>query len=211
MLLNKRFIVNQLEQRPYLVLKWAQTRDGFLAAPEGGPLRISNSIANLWVHQWRAEEHGILVGSTTVVKDNPQLTVRWIEGTNPVRIVLDPELTLKSHFKIFQPEAPTWIINRVKEEQTKSTVQYLLWNDQEQSLQELLKILHQKGLGSILVEGGLHTLSAFIKEGLWDEYRVIVGAFDLHEGLASPMLPTTPIDTLSIANNKILFGLRILF
>ncbi len=193
------------------MLKWAQTRDGFLASPGGGPLRISNSAANLCVHQWRAEEDGILVGSNTVVKDNPQLTVRLVEGRNPLRIVLDPELTLKSHFKLFQPEAPTWIINRVKEEQTKSTVQYLLWNDQEQSLHELLKILHQKGLGSILVEGGAHTLSAFIKEGLWDEYRVIVGAFDLHQGLAAPMLPTTPTNTLSIADNKILFGQRVLF
>jgi diaminohydroxyphosphoribosylaminopyrimidine deaminase/5-amino-6-(5-phosphoribosylamino)uracil reductase len=192
--LNKRFFTFHEKRRPYVILKWAQTQDGFLdrnrEEDETGINWISTVETKMLVHQWRAEESGILVGRNTILNDNPSLTVRQVSGKNPTRIVIDSNLKLSSDVGVFSDEAPTLVFNRVKSAQ-KENVEWI--KIPETSTQHILEELYRRNILSVLVEGGSRTLQYFIIDNVWDEARVIVSPIKFKEGMRAPVLTKTPI------------------
>lgn len=198
--LNKRFFTFHDRQRPYIILKWAQSNDGKIAAPlnppEGGTLEsaglerllISNELSNRLVHKWRSEEAAILVGTNTALMDDPSLTTRLWPGPDPVRLVIDKELKLPSHLKLFDGNVETIVFNYLKKED-KGKLHYHQLGRQNDLLQQLLAALYEKKLQSVLVEGGAKLLQSFIDAGLWDEARVIYNEqLVVGSGLDAPVL-----------------------
>ena len=198
--LNKRFFTFHKQQRPYIILKWAQTKNKMIAPlnhpPFGGEtsdsahqrLLISNEMTNRLVHQWRGEEASILVGTNTALLDDPQLTNRYWEGKQPVRLVLDKQLRLPNTLKIFNDAARTIIFNSIKNTQEGNVQFYQLPADAD-TVPALLRSLYQLNINSVLVEGGAQLLESFIAAGLWDEARIITnGQLTVEEGLAAPQL-----------------------
>jgi diaminohydroxyphosphoribosylaminopyrimidine deaminase/5-amino-6-(5-phosphoribosylamino)uracil reductase len=185
--LNKRFFTFHTKSRPYIILKWAQSKDGFLAPlNHKGSFKLTNSLSNSLVHQWRAQEMGILVGRNTVENDNPELTVRNIDGQNPVRIVLDPSNKLGNNFAVFNNNATTLIYNN-KITQIVANVERIKI-DQDNFLANVLKDLHDRNILSVLVEGGAFTLDSFIQSNLWDEARIFKTSVELKTGIPSPII-----------------------
>lgn len=183
--LNKRFFTFHQKQRPYIILKWAQTANGKIGSDNDQRILISNDYSNRLVHKWRSEEAAILVGTNTVLKDNPSLTTRLWNGKNPVRIVIDKELKISSSFKIFNDEADTIIFNSIKDFSEKN-IQFIKLN-KASFLEEMLHSLSENNIQSLLVEGGAKTLQSFIDGGLWDETRIITNdEMILENGIAAP-------------------------
>jgi diaminohydroxyphosphoribosylaminopyrimidine deaminase/5-amino-6-(5-phosphoribosylamino)uracil reductase len=168
--LNKRFFTYHEKKRPYIILKWAESGDGFLDK-DFKPTAVSNTLVNQFVHQLRADEHAILVGTQTALNDNPSLTVRNAEGTNPVRILIDFDLKVPSNFNIYNNEARTLVLNVVKEG-TEGSVQFIKTN-RNNFLPELMEVLYKEQIQSVIIEGGRFTLQQFINADLWDEAIVI--------------------------------------
>lgn len=169
--INKRFFTFQEEKRPYIILKWAQSFDGKIAALGNERTLISNNFTNKLVHKWRNEEAAILVGTITGMKDNPNLTSGLWAGKNPVRIVIDKKLRLPTDLNIFNSEAPTIIFNTLEDSKKDSNEWVKI--SQENFLVEMLNELYQRNIQSILIEGGANTIQRFIDIDLWDEARVI--------------------------------------
>lgn len=182
--LNAHFFTYHLQKRPYILLKWAQSPEGFLD-DHGSPCAISCPETQVIVHQWRHEFQSILVGRITVANDNPSLTVRAIEGVHPIRIVIDPELSLSVDHKVFNTDAETWIINKKMEKQDDH-LRYIQLK--EINVKTLVKKLYELAVQSVLVEGGAQTLSQFIEEGLWDEARIIHGSVQIEKGTKAPKI-----------------------
>ena len=204
---NRRFITAHQEGRPYIILKWAQTSDGFMAPEERSRLSISCQESHRLVHEWRAHEMGILIGRSTAEIDNPQLTVRLAAGENPTRIVIDPQLSLDPSLNVFDPQAPTIVVNTVREG-FQGSVHRLRIEPASWSCQEICSALARQGLTSVLVEGGARTLAAFIESGMWDEARIFTAPTQLARGVAAPHLAGIPehesavgIDTLRFLYN----------
>jgi diaminohydroxyphosphoribosylaminopyrimidine deaminase / 5-amino-6-(5-phosphoribosylamino)uracil reductase len=175
--INKRFFIFHTAQRPYIILKWAQTGDGKIAAPlnppQGGTrLLISNEYSNRLVHKWRSEEAAILVGTNTALSDDPELTTRLWQGPSPIRLVIDMDLRLPATLKIFNREVKTIIFNSIKQEEQTNLIYHQLKKNNN-LIPQLLTALYQLKIQSVLVEGGAKLLQSFIDEGIWDEARVI--------------------------------------
>jgi len=188
--LNRRFFTYHEKKRPYIMLKWAQTEDGYIdrvRTKTGTINSVSSSRTRKWVHLMRSREAAILVGKNTVINDNPSLTVRDIQGKNPIRIVLDSQLQLPGQSDVFDTKAPTIVFNQIKEE-VKGNIQWVGMKDVHK-LDALLARLHQLGILSVMVEGGTEVLQNFIDAGLWDEARVIHAAGTFGNGLRAPELP----------------------
>lgn len=201
--LNKRFFTYHEKKRPYILLKWAESGDGFLDK-DFKPAAISNSLVNQFVHQLRADEHAILVGTQTALNDNPSLTVRNTEGINPVRILIDFDLKVPENFKIYNDEAPTLVINSKKEE-TGHAIRFIKIG-KENFLQDLMNALYKEQIQSIIIEGGRYTLQQFINEGLWDEAIVIRNEeLKLENGTRAPELDLKPYDIKTFRDNTISF------
>jgi diaminohydroxyphosphoribosylaminopyrimidine deaminase/5-amino-6-(5-phosphoribosylamino)uracil reductase len=192
--LNKRFFTFHEKRRPYVILKWAQTKDGFLDRnredDEVGIHWISSPETKVLVHKWRSEEQGILVGRNTILNHNPSLTVREFSGSNPTRIVIDSNLKLSKDVGVFSNEAPTLVFNRVKNAQEGSTEWIKI---SETSTKLILEELYKRNILSVLVEGGSRTLQYFIIDNVWDEARVIVSDTLFKEGMRAPVLTKTPM------------------
>ena len=173
---NKRFICFHEKQRPFITLKWAITADGFISRDPLPADRKDNLItgpeAGLFVHQLRAGHMAILVGKNTILNDNPLLTTRLIEGKNPIRIFLDRQLQVPRTARIFGSEAPTWIFNELKEGK-EDNVEYIRIGSNEEFISFLLKVLKQRNVQSLMVEGGRQVLNDFMDRGLWDEAFVL--------------------------------------
>ncbi len=182
--LNKRFFINQQLNRPYIILKWAQTKDGFIARKNFDSKWISNEQSRQRVHQWRAQEDAILIGKNTAYYDNPSLTVRNWHGTNPVRVLLDRNLEVKTEFNLFDGEANTLVYNVIKNNQQKRIEQIKI--EKEDFINNVLDNLYQRETGSILIEGGSQILNTFITLGLWDEMRVFTSNQLFKEGINAP-------------------------
>lgn len=168
---HKRFITFQNKKRPYIILKWAETLDGFIAPKtkdELKPVWITNPISRQLVHKWRAEEQAILVGTITVLQDNPTLTVRDWTGENPIRIVLDDKNALSKDLNVFNNEAETILINSKLE------------------ANEICDVLHKQNINSVIIEGGTQTLQSFINVDLWDEARIFTGNIQFEKGIRAP-------------------------
>ncbi|WP_294286643.1 bifunctional diaminohydroxyphosphoribosylaminopyrimidine deaminase/5-amino-6-(5-phosphoribosylamino)uracil reductase RibD [uncultured Chryseobacterium sp.] len=202
--LNKRFFTYHEKKRPYIILKWAQSANGFLDK-DFQPTAISNPLVNQFVHQLRADEHAILVGTQTALNDNPSLTVRNVEGINPVRILIDFDLKVPSDFKMYNTEARTIIINSVKEE-TRENIHFVKIK-KENFLQDLMDALYREQIQSVIIEGGRFTLQQFINGGLWDEVVIIKNeTLKLENGTKAPEFTgIKPIRTEDFRDNRIEF------
>lgn len=192
--LNKRFFTFHEKRRPYVILKWAQTSDGYLDkaryAGEKGINWISSPQSKVLVHKWRSEEQSILVGRNTILNDNPSLTVREISGKNPIRIIIDSQMQLSKDVNIFSKDAPTIIFNRITNKKTEA-VEWI--KIQETSTKFILEELYKRNILSVLVEGGSRTLQYFLIDNVWDEARVIVGDVRFGEGIKAPIINKVPI------------------
>ena len=191
--LNKRFFTFHERQRPYVILKWAQTKDGYLDkirdSEEQGVNWISAPETKALVHKWRSEEQSILVGRKTVQNDNPSLTVREFSGMNPIRIIIDSQLQLSEELNIFSDDAPTIIFNRSRNE-VKGMIEWIKISETNTEL--ILEELYKRNILSVFVEGGSRTLQYFIFGNVWDEARVIVGNTLFGEGTKAPTINKVP-------------------
>ena len=186
---NRRFFCFHDRNRPYVMLKWAQTLDHFIGNFDSTRLLITDQQVNKQVHQWRAEEQAILVGTDTALKDDPLLTNRLAPGKSPLRVVLDFNLRLPLSLRIFQDGLPTFVINHDRDDSSGS-VQYIKISKEKKSLVDILQRLYELNIHSVLVEGGAKLLSSFIQEELWDEIRLITNeSLLLGNGVASPTIP----------------------
>jgi diaminohydroxyphosphoribosylaminopyrimidine deaminase/5-amino-6-(5-phosphoribosylamino)uracil reductase len=188
---HKRFFTVQNKKRPYIILKWAETKEGYIAPKfkeEQKPIWISNSYSQQLVHKWRSEEHAILVGSNTVIADNPMLNVRSWSGQSPVRIVLDRNLRIPSDAYVFDGTVKTIVITAcIKNTQELGGNVILEEIDFSKNLgDEICNVLQKHKIQSVIIEGGATTLQTFIDEDLWDEARVFTGDVSLNSGVRSP-------------------------
>ncbi|QHS62984.1 bifunctional diaminohydroxyphosphoribosylaminopyrimidine deaminase/5-amino-6-(5-phosphoribosylamino)uracil reductase RibD [Chitinophaga agri] len=201
--LNSRFFTFHEEQRPYIILKWAQNRDGYMAAANGTPVRISNHLTDRLVHRWRSEEMGILVGTNTAVADNPRLNNRHWTGKDPLRIVIDRTLKTPRDFHLWKGPAHSLFISERSAAET-DTVAIVTADFTQPLLPQLMKILHERKILSVLVEGGAHVLREFIAHDLWDEARVITGHNPLAQGVNAPVLPTVLLNNELILESDLI-------
>ncbi len=189
--LNKRFFTFHNRNRPYIILKWAESVDGFIAPSNKyskQPVWISNEFSRQLVHKWRSEEQAILVGTNTVLDDNPKLDVRDWKGENPIRVILDRAGRIdKSHF-VKDGRIKTIVIT---EQENLTFSENCIYENAIFDIRLTKKIIHilQKyGIQSIVIEGGKQTLESFIDDNLWDEARVFIGSIHLKNGIKAPVL-----------------------
>jgi diaminohydroxyphosphoribosylaminopyrimidine deaminase/5-amino-6-(5-phosphoribosylamino)uracil reductase len=199
--LNKRFFTWIREKRPYVVLKWAQTADGFIAKENYDSKWISNAHSRQLVHKWRSEEDAVLVGTKTVFHDNPQLNVREWTGRNPVRIVIDRFLKLSPKLHVFDRAQRTIVYNVLKHEEHPDLL--LVRIDEQDFLNGLIANLRKRNIQSLLVEGGAQTLQSFIDAGLWDEARVFTAPHVFGKGIRSPQFHGNLISSESVLTDTL--------
>jgi len=205
--LNKRFFTFHQKQRPYIILKWAQSHDNKIGGLNHQRTFISNDISNRLVHQWRSEEASILVGTNTALIDNPSLTTRLVPGKNSVRLVIDMDLKLSTDLQLFDKTVKTMVFNGVKEEVNDRISFFKI---DRNNISQLLEILYKQNIQSILVEGGAKLLQSFIDADLWDEARVITNAdLIIGEGVQAPQLNSSIVDTKHIfGSDRVVFYLN---
>ncbi|KAF2328980.1 bifunctional diaminohydroxyphosphoribosylaminopyrimidine deaminase/5-amino-6-(5-phosphoribosylamino)uracil reductase RibD [Flavobacterium ginsenosidimutans] len=190
--LNKRFFTFHQKKRPYIILKWAESQDGFLA-PEKAidqdrkPIWITNQYSRQLVHKWRTEEQAILVGTQTVVDDNPKLNARDWNGNNPVRVVIDQNNRIDENSFIFDDSVKTFIFSKDSKPSNENT-QFEVIDFSKNIISQILDVLYQNQIQSIIIEGGRQTLQSFIDENLWDEARIFVGKTNFLNGTKAPII-----------------------
>ena len=225
--LNKRFFTFHTKKRPYVILKWAETKDGFIDLERNnqkeverneivGQARnddkidnwITSSLSKQLVHKWRSEEAAIMVGTNTALNDNPQLNVREWKGKNPVRVVIDLHDRLPQTLYLFDKSTPTIIFSLSKQEEGNNLT-FVKIKDSKNLLVEVLNELYKRNIQSIIIEGGATLLQSFIDQNLWDEARVFVGNKTFGNGLKAPKIKENliseemiDIDTLKWIVNK---------
>ncbi|MFM7757518.1 MAG: bifunctional diaminohydroxyphosphoribosylaminopyrimidine deaminase/5-amino-6-(5-phosphoribosylamino)uracil reductase RibD, partial [Crocinitomicaceae bacterium] len=202
--INRRFFTFHEKSRPYVILKWAQTSDGYLdkqrSSDEIGINWITEPETKSLVHKWRSEEQAILVGRNTIMNDNPSLTVRDFSGKNPIRIVIDSQLAISNMKNVFSDDAETLVFNRIKNEKI-GNIEWI--KIQETNTDLILRELYKRGIQSVLVEGGSRTLQYFIIDNVWDEARVFVGNIQFGGGVKAPVLNKLPNETYLFGNDRI--------
>jgi diaminohydroxyphosphoribosylaminopyrimidine deaminase/5-amino-6-(5-phosphoribosylamino)uracil reductase len=190
---HKRFFTVQENKRPYIILKWAETKDGFVAPiskNENKPIFISNTYSQQLVHKLRSAEHAILVGTKTVLADNPKLNVRSWSGENPIRVVLDNTLRISKNSNILDGSVKTIVITAAKDKNIVSS-KNLIFEEIDFSkniAKQVCEVLSKYQIQSLIVEGGTQTLQTFIDEKLWDEALVFVGNTSFVKGVKSPII-----------------------
>lgn len=200
-LLNARFFTAFEKERPYVILKWAQTTDGFVARENYDSKWISNTSSRQLVHQWRAEEDAILVGPNTAKYDNPRLNVRGLKGKNPVRVLIDRNLSSSNDLSLFDGSQPTLIYNTQKSE-SKENLEWIQLGIKN-FISALLKDLHTRKIQSVIIEGGSGILSAFITLDFWDEARVFTSKTNFGSGIQAPDLKGNSILEKDIAGDNL--------
>lgn len=206
---NRRFITSVERQRPYIILKWARSSDGFLDRKprEGrGVQRISCFTTDVLVHRWRSEEQAIMVGGRTVLNDDPVLDVRHVAGRSPMRVVLDRAGITPVGSRLFKDGATTLLFT-VDRRDLHHAEQVLLAPDR-QPLDAVLQELHRRKVRSLLVEGGGALLGRFLDAGLWDEAREIVGDALFLQGTAAPRMEQQPARTVASGSDRIHYYAR---
>ncbi len=199
---NIRFNTFFKEKRPFIILKWAQTKDGFIARSDYSSKWISTSASRQMVHQWRTQEDAILIGKHTALYDNPMLTSRDWKGKNPVRIVLDRQKSLPGDLNLFNDGNRTLIYTHQAAEQHTSA-EWIQLNE-DNFLKSLLNDLHQKGIQSLIVEGGTEVLNTFISAGLWDEARVFIGETTFDSGIPAPSISYNPVNETNVSKDRLI-------
>ncbi len=188
--LNRRFFTRIMQQRPYVILKWAETRNGFFAPDDQKQRWISNAASKQLTHKWRSEEDAILVGTSTALIDDPSLTTRLWRGKNPKRVVIDRDLRIPLSSQLFDGTAETIIFNAEKTDWQPQVKKIALENFSLYLPQNILYQLYLMDVQSIIIEGGAATLQSFIDAGVWDEARVFVSPMAWNSGINSPKLHT---------------------
>lgn len=210
--LNRRFFIWQKEKRPYIILKWAQTQDGFMdkirKAGERGVNWISSQATKRLVHTWRSEESAILIGAGTLVLDNPSLTVREVSGKNPVRIVLAGSHEIPPDSNVLKGDAPTIIFHNKKNGPLPASQHEFVYLEKETQLEQCMEHLFGKNLQSVIIEGGREVLESFIQKNLWDEARIIVGSASFGDGLPAPVITGTTHEIFSLGQDQIQIRVR---
>jgi diaminohydroxyphosphoribosylaminopyrimidine deaminase / 5-amino-6-(5-phosphoribosylamino)uracil reductase len=194
--LNRRFFTFHQKKRPYIILKWAQTEDGFIDIDRsveyfGQPTWITNDLSRIAVHKMRSEESAILVGTNTAQKDNPSLTVRDWFGSHPLRLVIDRDLRLSPDLELFNQKFPT-VVYTSKPAVSKSNLEYKEIPFDGDEIEHILADLHRRNIQSLIVEGGGKLLQSFINQSLWDESHVFIGRRLFQKGVAAPKITGTP-------------------
>jgi len=200
---NRRFFTRLKKQRPYVILKWAQTADGFFAPSGDRQQWISNAASKQLVHKWRSEEDAVLVGPRTAKLDNPSLTARLWRGKNPKRILIDPELEIGAGANILNDEADTVVFNAVKTDWQDRRKYIQLENFPLYLPQNILYQLHLLDVQSLIVEGGSKTLQSFIDADLWDEARVFTSPDRWKAGLPAPRMANEPAETQKVGTDRL--------
>lgn len=209
--LNKRFFTFHQHHRPYIVLKFAKTADGFIGKTTPNPskgeeqdrLLISNDFTNKLVHQWRSTEASILIGINTALQDNPSLNNRLWKGKNPVRLVIDKHLKLPSNLQLFNRQQQTIVFNFLKNE-VQENIKFVQINREVSVIEQLLQYCYDQEIQSILVEGGSILLQSFIDANLWDEARVVTNQLmHIKNGYKAPVINASIQSTEFILNDRI--------
>jgi diaminohydroxyphosphoribosylaminopyrimidine deaminase/5-amino-6-(5-phosphoribosylamino)uracil reductase len=206
--LNKRFFTFHNKKRPYVILKWAESQDGFIAPltkSKKKPVWITNAFSRQLVHKWRSEEQAILVGTQTVIDDNPKLDVRdWI-GNNPIRLILDQNHRIPKDSLIFDNQVKTIIFSK-SNAPTKENRNFEVIDFEQNIAKQILNILFKYQIQSVIIEGGSQTLQTFIDENLWDEARVFIGNRSFETGIKAPVLALPNTEKHSIENDLLIIS-----
>ena len=189
--LNRRFISFHESQRPYVILKWAQTLDGYIdkerESDEPQINWITDEKTRILVHKWRAEEQAVMIGGNTARKDNPRLTVRDWTGKNPVRVVIDDTGELEKELHVFDEEADTLYFAPSDRNMGKRT-QTIVTDFSQDALPFVMKTLYENHIQSLIIEGGRQLLTSVIASGLWDEARIFTGNRYFFKGVEAPKI-----------------------
>lgn len=199
--LNRRFFTSFEKRRPYVILKWAQTTDGFIARENFDSKWISNAYSRQWVHKWRTEEDAILVGSNTALHDNPSLTARDWHGRNPVRVVLDREAKLSGDLHLLDGAVRTLCLT-TQPLASRPNVDYL--QPESFTPAAILEVLHQQKIQSVIVEGGSQVLRSFLESGLWDEARVFIAPLTFGAGIPAPPISAELISERDVMGDRVI-------
>lgn len=205
--LNRRFFTRISQFRPYVILKWAETQDGFFAPEDETQRWISNAASKQLVHRWRAEEDAVLVGARTALVDNPSLTVREWRGRNPKRILIDRDLSVPKNYHLYNEEAETIVFNAERMDRERNMTYLALENYPLYLPQNILYQLYLMDVQSLIVEGGVATLRQFIDAGLWDEARVFRSDQVWGAGLRSPSIRARLADRQRVGCDKLVIYL----
>ncbi len=206
--LNKRFFTFHQKKRPYIILKWAESEDGFLAPEkeidqDRKPIWITNPYSRQLVHKWRTEEQAILVGTQTVIDDNPKLNARDWDGNNPTRIVINQNNRIDENSFIFDDTVKTIIFSKNSKPSTEKT-QFEVLDFDKNIIPQILEVLYQNQIQSLIIEGGKQTLQSFIDENLWDEARIFIGQTRFAKGTKAPEISKKNSSKTTILNDELI-------
>ena len=214
--LNKRFFTFHLKKRPYVILKWAESQDSFIAPislreaqdkiRKRKPVWITNEFSRQLVHKWRSEEQAILVGTKTVIEDNPKLDVRDWEGNNPIRIILDQKNRVAKDSHIFNNKVKTIIFSNTANATNEENTTFEIIDFEQNLANQILKALYKYKIQSVIIEGGAQTLQTFIDENLWDEARIFIGNSCFADGTKAPIIALKNIEKHSIGNDVLIIS-----
>ena len=207
--LNKRFFTFHQKKRPYIILKWAETQNGFIAPEKAAnqerkPVWITNQYSRQLVHKWRSEEQAILVGTQTVIDDNPKLNTRDWSGNNPVRVVLDQNNRIEKDSFILDDSVKTIVFTKSKTAVDKENTTFEVLDFEKNIIPQILEVLHQNQIQSIIIEGGSKTLQSFIEQNIWDEARIFIGKTTFEKGTKAPQLSRKNLEKTFIGNDELI-------
>jgi diaminohydroxyphosphoribosylaminopyrimidine deaminase/5-amino-6-(5-phosphoribosylamino)uracil reductase len=204
--LNRRFFIFHEKHRPYIILKWAQSADGYMDIIRNNDQPEINWISTVQskrlVHTWRAMEAAILIGNQTAINDNPELTTREVYGANTLRILIDPELKVDIKYKVYNTSSKTLVFNMIKND-FKNNIEYVKIDKSIDFLGNILKELYKRSILTVIVEGGKKTHQHFIESGRWDEARIINGKVFFKDGLKAPELHRIPDAQYQIGTDRV--------
>ncbi|MBE0391418.1 Riboflavin biosynthesis protein RibD [Flavobacterium sp. PL0002] len=205
--LNKRFFTFHLKKRPYIILKWAESNDGFIAPEnkdEQKPVWITNAYSRQLVHKWRSEEQAILVGTQTVLDDNPKLDVRHWTGANPVRVVLDQNNRIPNSLHVFDNQVKTIFISKSKPETEQENCLFESIDFEQNIASQVTEVLYKHKIQSVIIEGGRQTLQTFITANLWDEARIFIGNVSFKTGTTAPEIARKNLEKFAILDDELI-------
>jgi len=211
--INKRFFTFHQKKRPYVIIKWAQSFDGFISITrqkysKPQPYWISNETSKILSHKWRSEEQAIIVGKNTAFSDNPKLDVRDWAGQSPLRIVIDKKLELNKNLHLLDDTVKTLVFNNFENKFSKSLMtEYCKIDFSSDIISQILNVLYQKQIQSLIVEGGTFLINSFYNSGFWDEIYVTFGKIILNSGISAPKIQGKLISNQKIDTN-ILFNYK---
>ncbi len=204
---NKRFFTFHQQKRPYIILKWAESADGFIAPKkrdEAKPVWLTNTYSRQLVHKWRSEEMAFLVGAQTVIDDNPSLTTRDWHGKNPVRVFIDREGTIDLNYKVYDGNVKTICLTQNSNLISRENLIYEVVDFSLSLPIQLCAILFRHKICSVVIEGGAKTLQQFIDANLWDEARIFKSSILLHQGTKKPAINFSRQQLTAVLDDQLL-------